>query len=141
LLPLVLVPGPIPGWMGVAAALWRVLWGVSAINVANFMDGIDGLIGGQVVDVRLHLALMAPDSPVSRSFGLILAGAAAGFLAWNWPPARIFMGDVGSGALGLALVYGGALLMRSAGIGLVTTFLPLFPLFLDALVTLVRRVL
>lgn len=141
LLPLVLSPSPVPAWMGMAAAAWWVFWGVSAINVINFMDGIDGLIGSQVVVFGLHLAFVAPTSPVSRAFGLILAGSAAGFLVWNWPPARIFMGDVGSGALGLALVYGGALLMRSTEIGLVTTFLPLFPLFLDALVTLVRRAL
>lgn len=152
LLPLALLPGPVPSWMGMAAALWWVFWGISAINVVNFMDGIDGLVASQMLLFGLHLALGAagavpgspeaivePSSGLAWGWGLLLAAVTAGFLVWNRPPARIFMGDVGSGTLGLLSVAGGLLLMREVGVALVPAFLPLAPLFLDATWTLVRR--
>jgi len=140
LLPLALIPDPLPRWLGPAAALWWVLWAVSAINVVNFMDGIDGLIGSQGMIFGAHLALMGSANGVSGVLGLAIIGATAGFLMWNWAPARIFMGDVGSGSLGLLVVLGGLLLMREGRVDLVAAFLPLYPMFLDATVTLVRRV-
>jgi Fuc2NAc and GlcNAc transferase len=73
------------------------------------------------------------------AFGLALAGASAGFLVWNWPPAKIFLGDVGSGTLGILFVFGGLLLIREGQASVVTAFLPLYALFLDASVTLARR--
>lgn len=156
LLPLALLPEPVPAWMGVGAALWWVFWGISAINVVNFMDGIDGLVASQMVLFGIHLALggmgLVPGEPqgfgttgggafseLARGWGLLLAAVSAGFLVWNRPPARIFMGDVGSGTLGLLAVAGGLLLMREGGGSLVPAFLPLAPLFLDATWTLVRR--
>lgn len=139
LLPLALLPGPLPAWLGAAAALWWVFWAVSAINVVNFMDGIDGLIGSQAIVFGVHLVLMGSTNGVSEVIGLAVTGAAVGFLIWNWAPARIFMGDVGSGPLGLLVVLGGLLLMREGMVGLVAAFLPLYPMFLDATVTLVRR--
>ncbi len=139
LLPLALQPVPVPTWMNWGAAVWWVFWGVSAPNVVNFMDGIDGLIGSQMLLFGVHLALLGGDSGLARPLGLALAGACAGFLVWNWAPARIFMGDVGSGALGLTVVLGGILLLREGRVGLVASFLPLYPLFLDATATLLRR--
>lgn len=137
-LPLALRPEAVPAWLGWGAAAWWVFWTVSCINVVNFMDGIDGLIGGQALVVGLHAMALGGDA-TAATFGAALAGAAAGFLAWNWSPARIFLGDVGSGALGVAAVVAGLLLMREGEAGLVTAFLPLFPIFLDAFTTLVRR--
>jgi UDP-N-acetylmuramyl pentapeptide phosphotransferase/UDP-N-acetylglucosamine-1-phosphate transferase len=122
-------------WIG----LWWVLWAVSSINVVNFMDGIDGLIASQVTIAMLHFAWLAPSSALARPMALAVAGASAGFLVWNWPPARIFLGDVGSGALGFALVFAGALTMAARSTDVVRVYLPLFPLFLDAAWTLVRR--
>lgn len=139
LLPLALTPDPVPSWLGPAAVLWWILWTVSAINVVNFMDGIDGIIGLQALVFGVHLALLGGDGGLARSFGLALAGAALGFLLWNWAPAKIFLGDVGSGSLGIAMVLGGLLLLRETRVSLAVAYLPLYPIFLDAAVTLVRR--
>jgi Fuc2NAc and GlcNAc transferase len=79
---------------------------VSAINVFNFMDGIDGLAGIEAVFLASAGALL--NALAGGEFGttaamLALAAASAGFLVWNWPPASIFLGDVGSGFLGATL--------------------------------------
>lgn len=141
MLPLAVAAEPAFGWAVAFIAIWWVFWTVSAINVVNFMDGIDGIIGLQALVFALHLVLLGGDDALARPYGLALAGAAIGFLLWNWAPARIFMGDVGSGALGAAMVLGGLLLMRDGGVGLAAGFLPLYPIFLDAAVTLIRRAL
>jgi Fuc2NAc and GlcNAc transferase len=116
------------------AAVWL-------INLYNFMDGIDGLAGGEAVSVALTaLILLAGKGRSDLAAGAGLAGASAlGFLFWNWPPAKIFMGDVGSGFLGVIL----------AGLALASAFEPgpwpvvwliLLALFgVDATVTLARR--
>jgi UDP-N-acetylmuramyl pentapeptide phosphotransferase/UDP-N-acetylglucosamine-1-phosphate transferase len=124
-----------PWWIGLG---WLV-WVVSSINVINFMDGIDGLIASQTMIAALSIAYLAPAEGLARPFALAVTGAGAGFLVWNWPPARIFLGDVGSGALGFALVLLGALVVAEGGTDVVRAFLPLFPLFLDAACTIVRR--
>lgn len=142
LLPLVLWPTWLPAWMGLlGAGVWWVFWGVSAVNVVNFMDGIDGLVGSQALIFGLHLAVLAGPTGGAGLFGSTLVGAAAGFLLWNWAPAKVFLGDAGSGGLGLAMVLGGALLMREREVGLIVAFLPLYPLFLDATITRLLRVL
>jgi Fuc2NAc and GlcNAc transferase len=114
------------------------------LNLYNFMDGIDGLAASEAVCVALGLAgaaILAGYRGEALWFALLLAGSSLGFLYWNWSPARIFMGDVGSGFLGFAL---GALsldTMRGAGLP-VHVPLILFAVFVtDATVTLVRRVL
>lgn len=113
------------------------------LNLFNFMDGIDGLAGSQAAFVSGASALLIATlrDPVSPLVVLPLAtaGACLGFLAWNWPPARIFMGDVGSGFLGfwlaavaLALHQAGALSIWASAI-LGSAFIA------DATVTLLRR--
>lgn len=89
--------------VGAVGDLVAVLFVVWLLNLTNFMDGIDGIAGAQVVTVCICGVLLYRF--VSSSAGLwvepaILAAATAGFLVWNWPPARIFMGDVGSGYIG-----------------------------------------
>jgi UDP-N-acetylmuramyl pentapeptide phosphotransferase/UDP-N-acetylglucosamine-1-phosphate transferase len=123
-------------------ALWCAWWlfcSVSAINVVNFMDGIDGFVTSQSAVFCATLALLAP----SESFGLLLActigGALLGFLWWNWPPARIFMGDVGSGSLGFLCVLVGAVVVWEAKISVVRAFLPLAPMVFDSAWTMLRR--
>jgi Fuc2NAc and GlcNAc transferase len=67
------------------------------------MDGIDGIASVQTISVCAGIALLVwlTDGPTGSVIGpLVLAAAVGGFLVWNWPPARIFMGDVGSGYLG-----------------------------------------
>jgi UDP-N-acetylmuramyl pentapeptide phosphotransferase/UDP-N-acetylglucosamine-1-phosphate transferase len=81
------------------------LWVVGLTNAYNFMDGIDGLAGGQAVvagTTWLGLGLIT-GLPLVSLLGLFVAGSSLGFLVHNWSPARIFMGDVGSAFLGFTL--------------------------------------
>lgn len=82
-----------------------VLAGTWSINLHNFMDGIDGLLAQQVIFVGLGLALLAwgASQPALAAASACLAAAALGFWCFNRPRARIFMGDVGSGTMGLLL--------------------------------------
>ncbi|WIG55296.1 MAG: Undecaprenyl-phosphate alpha-N-acetylglucosaminyl 1-phosphate transferase [Rhodanobacteraceae bacterium] len=78
---------------------------IGFINAHNFMDGIDGILGQQGLFVTLGLGVLALWHADAGIAMLAFAAAAGclGFLFFNWPPAKIFMGDVGSGALGLAI--------------------------------------
>lgn len=97
------------GWVGHVLAVVAVVW---MINLTNFMDGIDGIASVQTIFLSSGLAFLSwclsDQLPV---LPLLVAVAAAGFLCWNFPPARIFMGDAGSGCLGLLLA---ALILYSA---------------------------
>lgn len=92
--------------MGLAFAeplLWLLcLVLVWSMNLHNFMDGSDGLTGlqGAWVGVVLTLWYVGQGDSWGASVGILLAGACAGFLLWNWPPARVFMGDSGSLMIG-----------------------------------------
>lgn len=90
--------------LGVAGIALTLVWIVGLVNAYNFMDGIDGIAGGQAVGAAgiwaVAAALAGQWHFAWALFGL--AGAATGFLFWNGSPARIFMGDVGSTALGYA---------------------------------------
>ena len=90
------------GWLGHALAALYLVW---LLNLYNFMDGIDGIAGVEAISVCVGGALLygAAGEPTLGAVPLFLAAAVAGFLCWNFPPARIFMGDVGSGFLGLVL--------------------------------------
>ncbi|MBF0563127.1 MAG: glycosyltransferase family 4 protein, partial [Alphaproteobacteria bacterium] len=103
------------------------------VNLFNFMDGIDGITGLETLCVAGGLALVVPtDAMVARC--LAMMGAALGFLRWNWHPARIFLGDIGSVPLGYLL---GWLLIGAAttGHGTAALILPLYYLT-DATLTL-----
>ncbi len=91
----------LPAW-GAVLAVFFLVW---LVNLYNFMDGIDGIAGVEAVTVFLGAAVIlhAVDTEADLSVFLALAGAVVGFLRWNWPPAKIFMGDVGSGFLGFVL--------------------------------------
>ena len=86
------------GWL---LGMFFLVW---MLNLFNFMDGIDGLVASETVFVAASLAgfMLGIDAPLALP-GLALASASLGFLCWNWPPAKIFMGDVGSGFLGFVL--------------------------------------
>ena len=90
-------------WFGYALAWLGVIW---FINLYNFMDGIDGLAAGEAVTVCAVMALLhyllGSEWPFA-SLTLLLGASVAGFLCWNFPPAKIFMGDGGSGFLGMML--------------------------------------
>lgn len=93
------------GWFGTIIGFFGLIW---LINLYNFMDGIDGIAGTEAVTIAISaiaLHLWFPQSTPAMGWLPILAASVTGFLLWNWPPARIFMGDGGSGFLGLMFGY------------------------------------
>lgn len=96
------LPAPLDLPLGIGGYLFPVVWLVGVMNFFNFMDGIDGLAGGQAMAVALAACLTAWSADASLLAGLLVA-ALAGFLPFNWWPSRIFLGDVGSLPIGLVL--------------------------------------
>lgn len=130
------------GAAGHVLAVLGVVWG---INLFNFMDGIDGIAASEGSFAALGAALVALLCAIGSNgvtaAGSVFAAACLGFLVWNWPPARIFMGDVGSGFLGfvvstLAIAQTHA---SPAGAWIWVTLCLVF--VADATVTLLRRLL
>jgi Fuc2NAc and GlcNAc transferase len=97
-----LTGGLLPSWLGPVVVVLGLVW---LLNLFNFMDGIDGIAAVQTVCACVGGALLAACAGVADGWvvPLVLAAAVGGFLVWNWPPARIFLGDVGSGFLGLTV--------------------------------------
>lgn len=128
------------GWLGHIGAAFYLVW---LLNLYNFMDGIDGIAGMEAMTVSLsgvmlywiggwHDMIWLP---------LMLAATTLGFMLWNFPKARIFMGDAGSGFVGLGL---GLLSLQSAWVdqNLFWAWLILLGSFVvDATLTLIRRLL
>lgn len=113
------------------------------INLYNFMDGIDALAAGEAIFVSLALAVFAGMSGSAHLalVMLVLASAVAGFLFFNLPPARIFMGDSGSNFLGYSLGISGLLAALSGAITLWTLLILLGVFIVDSSFTLVKRML
>jgi len=140
-----LPPAPLLGMtveLGIAGLLLAGLYIVWSINLFNFMDGIDGLASMEAISVACGGALVwwgvQPDGP--WLLALLFAASVGGFFVWNFPPARIFMGDAGSGFLGLVVA---VLALWSAleHAHLFWSWLILGACFMvDATTTLVRRV-
>ncbi|MHB1169205.1 MAG: MraY family glycosyltransferase [Longimicrobiales bacterium] len=125
------------GW--VLAAL-GIVW---LINLYNFMDGIDGLAASEalvVCSIGAMLASLTGTASVATA-AAVVAAAAAGFLVWNWPPAKIFMGDVGSGLLGYCIAVVAVGSENSGGPPLLVWLVLGAVFFVDTTLTLVRRVL
>lgn len=127
------VAGDIAAWLGI---VWLV-------NLYNFMDGIDGIASAEAVVVGGVGGglLLAGGVPSLALVCFVIAGAAAGFIVWNWAPAKIFMGDAGSGLLGYCLAVVGLAADRSGAVGLLVWLALLAVFVVDATVTLVRRLL
>jgi Fuc2NAc and GlcNAc transferase len=90
------------GWAAAPLVILCIAW---MLNLYNFMDGTDGIAAVEVLTVAAVsgvLCLLGGLTTIAYVYW-ILGSAAAGFLVWNWPPARIFMGDAGSGFLGYIL--------------------------------------
>ncbi len=125
-----------------AAALLAVVFVAWLINLTNFMDGIDGIAGVQTLTVcAAGAGLVQVTAPGSGLWfePAVLAAASIGFLVWNWPPARVFMGDVGSGYVGFMVA---VLTLRAAFVSpaLGWCWLILSGVFIvDATFTLARR--
>lgn len=122
--------------MGIFALVWLV-------NLYNFMDGIDAIAGTQLIFVNV-LSVMLVINNENQAVALlssVLAAATAGFLVWNWPPAKIFMGDAGSCFIGYSL---GVLALLSMHHGMMTVwtwFILLGVFIVDTTITLFVRVL
>lgn len=122
-----------PVWSGV----FTVVWVVAVINVMNWFDGLDGLAGSvaTVAAMALFFVSMQVGVPGTATLSLIVAGATAGFLVWNWHPSKLFMGTVGSQLLGFLL----AIIAIISGGKLATAVLVLGIPLLDALIVVGRR--
>lgn len=120
-------------------AVLVLLFTASLINIWNFMDGINGIAASQAVVVALGLAplLPWPYSLVAIALGL----ACLGFLPFNFPRARIFMGDVGSGALGYAVAAVLALASVKTDINWILLLVSASPFLVDAGFTLLARII
>lgn len=111
--------------MSIWLSLISVLLITGIINFTNFMDGLDGLVAG------CGVILMASTSCWA------ISGAIFGFLIWNWAPAKVFMGDVGSTYIGA--IFGGMLIHTRTDHATLSLLLIGFPLFADAFVCVIRR--
>lgn len=135
------LPGPLNVGLGAAAPVVTILWLTGVTNIYNFLDGIDGFAALQGVVAGVALALMGLGEGVSVTC-LVLAAACAGFLVHNWHPAKVFMGDVGSTAIGFLLA-GVPLSCPAADRALTAFFVALCLWFFlsDGTYTLVARLL
>jgi UDP-GlcNAc:undecaprenyl-phosphate GlcNAc-1-phosphate transferase len=130
----------IPGFgllpLGVLAPAFALAWLLFVTNAVNFMDGLNGLAAGSAAAGCLVLASLA--GPGTAWPEAVIVAAVAGFLPFNYPAARIFMGDVGSQFLGFLLA---GLALRHAGDRNVSAILPLSlsPMLIDVAFTLLRR--
>jgi len=126
------------GWIGHIFGLFYLVW---LLNLYNFMDGIDGIAGIEAITACLGgvlLFLLSGNESIWLEPAL-LAAAVAGFLLWNFPPAKIFMGDAGSGFLGILL---GLISLQAAWLNpnLFWSWLCLLGVFIvDATLTLLQR--
>lgn len=129
--------------LGILAIPFTMAWLLAAINAVNLIDGIDGLAGTISLIVAISIALLAGGSQNSMEALLawVLAGAIAGFLCFNWHPAKIYLGDAGSMSVGLIL---GVLAIRVSLKGATTAGLavPLViwaVMFFDVAMAILRR--
>lgn len=139
----VAIPGVSEIALGWAAWPVTVIWIVGLTNAFNFMDGSDGMaaLGAVMVGLAITAISLAVWVPPLMVLGAFVAAAAGGFLVFNWQPARVFMGDVGSAFLGtffaaLPLLFPPHL--RS--VVLVPIVLALWPYIYDPFVSVLRRI-
>jgi len=128
--------------LSILSPLATFAWLIGVTNFYNFMDGIDGLAGGEAVSVAGFLVV------ISLMYGnvfifitsLILLGSALGFLLHNLPPARIFMGDGGSNFLGFVFAALAIIGCQSGAIPFVIPVILLGTFLFDATITLLKRI-
>lgn len=133
------------GWvtmpLGAAGSVLAAVGIVWMLNLYNFMDGIDGIAGVEAVTTAAFAGLLLAwkGAPGLAVLCAVLASGAAGFLVWNWPPARIFMGDVGSGFLGYVFAVMALASEKAGAVPLLVWVLLLGVFVLDTTVTLFLR--
>lgn len=125
----------------VERVLLGVVW-VWFINLFNFMDGIDGITSIECIVIGAGVLLLSVAVPVDGnivSLFAAIAGAALGFIPWNWHPAKVFMGDCGSAPLGFLIGFG-LIVLAFNGYWIASITLPAYYL-VDSGVTLLRRLI
>lgn len=128
------------GLEGYALGVLGIVW---SLNLFNFMDGIDGIAASESSFMTLAGAAIALATGAAGEFPAIataVGAACLGFLIWNWPPAKIFMGDAGSGYVGYILAVLALLAARENPAGVLVWLILGGLFFVDATVTLARRV-
>jgi Fuc2NAc and GlcNAc transferase len=127
------------GLVGTVLGVIGIVW---AINLYNFVDGIDGLAAGEAVSTGVigGLILLAMGERGLAMVALLIAAANAGFLPLNWAPAKLFMGDVGSGMLGYLFAVLAVASENAGAVPLLIWVLLLGAFVFDATVTLCRRI-
>jgi Fuc2NAc and GlcNAc transferase len=134
------LPAGVPLWSAPILIL-GLAW---VLNLYNFMDGIDGIAALQCLLTAAGLSVLGFLSGADPAFVLaaaVIAGAYAGFAVFNWPPARLFMGDAGSLSAGLLLGWLGLWSLRDAILPAGVWLLLMSPFLLDTGLTLARRAL
>ncbi|MBA3659782.1 MAG: glycosyl transferase family 4, partial [Gemmatimonadales bacterium] len=125
------------GLLGTCLGGLGIVW---ATNLYNFMDGIDGLAAGEsTVAGGVGALLLMTTAPSLAWVAAVLAAASGGFLVWNWPPARLFMGDVGSGFIGFVFGVLAVAGERYSSMPALLWLVLLGPFVADATITLLRR--
>ena len=127
------------GSVGLILAGLYIVW---VLNLYNFMDGIDGIASVEAITVCFGGALLYwMEAPQSKSWSapLLVAFAVLGFLFWNFPRAKVFLGDTGSGFLGFALAALSIVAAREVSAFLWSWIILLGVFIVDATVTLFRR--
>ena len=129
---------------GLIGSILGVLYLVWLLNLFNFMDGTDGIAASEAIFVCLAGAILnyhVLSATNHSAAAVVLAASTIGFLLYNWSPAEIFMGDVGSGYLGV-MIGGLSLLAAKQQPELLWVWIILLAVFVsDATVTLIRRLL
>jgi UDP-N-acetylmuramyl pentapeptide phosphotransferase/UDP-N-acetylglucosamine-1-phosphate transferase len=131
---------PLPLWLSITISIIFIVW---MINLYNFMDGMDGFAGGMTVIGFTGLSILGymAEHTIFFSASLVIAFSAAGFLIFNYPPARIFMGDTGSASLGFLA---GAFSIWGSIEGIFPFWIAVLifsPFIFDATVTLLKRLI
>lgn len=137
----------IPGLGCFSLGLWgwplTLLWIVGLTNAYNFMDGIDGIAGGQAVVAGVGWLILGiiGGNPFLSVIGVLLTASCLGFLGHNWPPAKIFMGDVGSAFLGYVFAVLPVVVAQSNPRFMLIGALLVWPFIFDTVFTFLRRLI
>jgi UDP-N-acetylmuramyl pentapeptide phosphotransferase/UDP-N-acetylglucosamine-1-phosphate transferase len=128
------------GWLGL---LLTFFWIVGLTNAYNFMDGIDGIAGGQAVIAGIGWFMIASvlESPITGLISLLIIFSSLGFLLHNWAPAKIFMGDVGSAFLGFTFAALPLMVVPLNPLLPIVGGLMVWPFIFDSSYTLTRRLI
>ena len=137
----IVLPGLVLDLSSAAGAAFTVLFVAWLVNLYNFMDGMDGFAGGMTAIGFTTLGVLGACQGAAGivAVGLVVAAASLGFLLFNFPPAKIFMGDLGSSLLGYLCAVAMLWAEHSASVPLWISVLVFSPFVVDASVTLARR--